>query len=81
MKGTRRVHSELLCHLDLIVDVAVRLIGADQGKERIWVRFRVLKELMGCRNPSDEIDEVVIQPHEFWPVSVAWLGYPSQTFE
>jgi len=63
MEGRCRVHSELLCHLDLIVDVAVRLIGADQGKEIFWGRFRFLKELMGCRHPADEIDEVVIQPH------------------
>ena len=81
VKGTCRIHSELVCHLDLIVQVAVRLIGANQGQERFWGRLRFLKELMSCGYPSNKIDEPVIQPHEFWPVSIAWFGHPTQAFE
>jgi hypothetical protein len=81
VKRTRRIHSELVRHLDLIVHVAVGLIGTDQGKERFWGRLRLLKELMGCGYPSNQIDKTVIQPHEFWPESIAWLRYPTQTFE
>ena len=81
MKGTRRVHPELVCHLDLIVHVAGRLVCTDQGKERFWGLLRLLKELMSFRYPSNQIDESIAQPHEFGPVSIAWLGYPFRNIE
>jgi hypothetical protein len=81
MQDTRRVHSELFRHLDLIEHVADGLIDADQGKERLWGRLRVLKELMNCGCPSYHIEESVSQLHEFWPVSIAWTWYPRCIFE
>ena len=81
MKGTRRVHPELVWHLHLVVHLAVGPIDADQGKERFWGRLRALKELMNCGYPSYHIDESVIQPKEFRPVSISWLLYSLEKVE
>ena len=83
MKGTCRVHSELVWHLHLIVHVAEGLIDADQGNKRFWRRLRALKELMrfGCPSSSNEIDESVIQPDELLPVSIGRFWYASQRVE
>ena len=81
MHDTGRVHPELVWHLDLIVHVAFGLIGADQGYERLWGSLWFLKELMRCGDPTDKIDESVIQPHELRPVSIAWPGCRSRNLE
>jgi hypothetical protein len=71
----------LFWHLDLIVHVTVGVIGANQGYERFWGLLRTLKELMSYGCTAYEIDQSVIQPHEFGPVSIAWLYNPLQKFE
>jgi hypothetical protein len=80
MKGTCWVHSELVWHLHLIVQVAEGLIDADQGNKRFWGHLRALKELMrfGYPSSSNEIDESVIHPDELLPLTICWFWYPSQ---